>query len=548
MNDFSTRRRSNGGGDARGTRTSGTPQRWLYVVVFLCGAVLMGLEIVGSRILAPTFGSSIFVWGSLISVVLAALSLGYWLGGKAADRWPRVSVMALFIALPGVMVALMPLYYRELNAWILGGTFGARMGPLMSSVVLFLVPSIFLGTVSPFAVRLQARAVASVGKTAGGLYAVSTGGSIAGTMATAFYLISVMGVAKIVHALGITLLLVAAMVFLVGRKAARGGIAFACAVLLFGGVVWHERISASNIGTLYEKDTFYHHIMVAEYGGTRHLKFDDTEQSTISVDDPWNLDLLYTRTMALAFAFQPQPAKVLAIGLGGGSLPKRIVHDYPEVVLDAVEIDPEVVAVARRFFEVPDDPRLRLRVMDGRRFIREADGLYDLIFLDAYNSDTIPFHLTTSEFYRELEEHLGPGGFVCSNIIGIIRGEGNAYFQAMYRTLAETFPAVYVFPVFENGSETVTDELNVILVAGREEPRAEGGRLTSKEIRERAGQLGGRLVPTRDLVKLADNLRDIREADPDAVILTDDYAPVDNLRSSLGIRASSSRSAASMRR
>ena len=533
MNDFSTRRRSNGGGDARGTRTSGTPQRWLYVVVFLCGAVLMGLEIVGSRILAPTFGSSIFVWGSLISVVLAALSLGYWLGGKAADRWPRVSVMALFIALPGVMVALMPLYYRELNAWILGGTFGARMGPLMSSVVLFLVPSIFLGTVSPFAVRLQARAVASVGKTAGGLYAVSTGGSIAGTMATAFYLISVMGVAKIVHALGITLLLVAAMVFLVGRKAARGGIAFACAVLLFGGVVWHERISASNIGTLYEKDTFYHHIMVAEYGGTRHLKFDDTEQSTISVDDPWNLDLLYTRTMALAFAFQPQPAKVLAIGLGGGSLPKRIVHDYPEVVLDAVEIDPEVVAVARRFFEVPDDPRLRLRVMDGRRFIREADGLYDLIFLDAYNSDTIPFHLATSEFYRELEERLGPGGFVCSNIIGIIRGEGNAYFQAMYRTLAETFPAVYVFPVFENGSETVTDELNVILVAGREEPRAEGGRLTSKEIRERAGQLGGRLVPTRDLVKLADNLRDIREADPDAVILTDDYAPVDNLRASL---------------
>lgn len=533
MNDFSARRRSNGGGDARGTRTSGTPQRWLYVVVFLCGAVLMGLEIVGSRILAPTFGSSIFVWGSLISVVLAALSLGYWLGGKAADKWPRVSVMALFIALPGVMVALMPLYYRELNAWILGGTFGERMGPLVSSVVLFLVPSIFLGTVSPFAVRLQARAVASVGKTAGGLYAVSTGGSIAGTMATAFYLISVMGVAKIVHALGITLLLVAAMVFLAGRKAARGGIAFACAVLLFGGAVWHERISASNTGTLYEKDTFYHHIMVAEYGGTRHLKFDDTEQSSISVDDPWNLDLLYTRTMALAFAFQPHPAKVLAIGLGGGSLPKRIVHDYPEVVLDAVEIDPEVVAVARRFFEVPDDPRLRLRVMDGRRFVREADGLYDLIFLDAYNSDTIPFHLTTSEFYRELEERLGPGGFVCSNIIGIIRGEGNAYFQAMYRTLAETFPVVYVFPVIETGSEAVTDELNVILVAGREEPRAEGGRLTSKEIRERAGQLGGRLVPTRDLVKLADNLRDIREADPDAVLLTDDYAPVDNLRASL---------------
>jgi len=188
----------------------------LYAVVFMCGAILMALEIVGSRMLAPYFGNSIFVWGSLISVVLAALSLGYWLGGIMADRWPRFSVLAGLIAIPGVIIALLPFVYPGLNRGIAASDMGSRLGPLVSCLLLFLVPSVFLGTVSPFAVRLQARAVASVGSTAGGLYAVSTAGSILGTLVTAFYLIAVLGVANIVHALGLALLLVAAGI-LVGR-------------------------------------------------------------------------------------------------------------------------------------------------------------------------------------------------------------------------------------------------------------------------------------------------------------------------------------------
>ena len=150
----------------------------LYAVVFVCGADLMALEIVGSRMLAPYFGNSIFVWGSLISVVLAALSLGYWLGGIVADRWPRLPVLALLIAVPGILIALLPFAYPGLNRGIAASDIGARLGPLVSCLILFLVPSVFLGTISPFAVRLQAKAVASVGSTAGGLYAVSTAGSI----------------------------------------------------------------------------------------------------------------------------------------------------------------------------------------------------------------------------------------------------------------------------------------------------------------------------------------------------------------------------------
>jgi spermidine synthase len=497
----------------------------LYAVVFLCGGVLMGLEIVGSRILAPTFGNSIFVWGSLISVVLAALSLGYWLGGKAADRWPRGAVLALFIAVPGVMVGLMPLYYRELNWWIAGGAFGARMGPLVSSVVLFLVPSVFLGTVSPFAVRLQARAVASVGKTAGGLYAVSTGGSIAGTMATSFWLISVLGVSRIVYVLGVVLVAVAAGILLLERRWLRGAATMACAGAVLWVALWNTGVREAKSSMLLEKDSFYHHIEVGEEGRTRYMYFDNTYQTAMLLDDPWKIEFTCIRYMSLGLALRPEPKRAVNIGLGGGSFSKRLARDYREVLMDGVDIDRDVVDAARRFFEVPEDPRLRLHAVDGRRFIQEAAGSYDLVFLDAYNADTIPFHLTTREFYREIDSRLAAGGVVVSNIIGVLEGEGSEYFRAMYKTIADTFPVVYVFPVIEYRGDDYTDEINIIVVATREGPR-----LSKAEFVARTSLLGGRLAPPEEIAEFASALYERTIDVSDVPLLTDDFAPVDLLR------------------
>jgi len=499
----------------------------LHAVVFVCGAVLMGLEIVGSRILAPYFGNSIFVWGSLISVVLAALSLGYWLGGIVADRWPRLSVLGVLIAIPGVMIALLPFAYPPLNQAIAIGEMGARLGPLVSSLVLFLVPSVFLGTISPFAVRLQARAVASVGTTAGGLYAVSTAGSIAGTLLTAFYLIVVIGVANIVHGLGLTLLVVAAAVFLGGRRAGRASLALVCMCVLLLGVVWQARTRAAEPGLLLDMDSFYNHIRVAEDGGTRYMDFDNLRQSAMLLDDPWELRLRYTRFLALALAFQPEPKRVLILGLGGGSFPKRLHRDFPQVVVDVVDIDPEVIGIAKRYFQVPEDSRLRLHLRDGRRFVRETTERYDLIFLDAYNSDTIPFHLTTREFYRQLEAHLAPGGFVVSNIIGALRGPQSAFFRSMYRTLADTFPTVYVVPTYDGGGAFVVGEINILLFATRD-----SARLTRAEFMARVGRVGGKLVPASDLMEYASHLFELPIPVSHVPILTDDYAPVEILRAS----------------
>ncbi len=509
------------------SREPGAHPWLLHAVVFVCGAVLMGLEIVGSRILAPSFGNSIFVWGSLISVVLAALSLGYWIGGMVADRWPRLAVLGLLIAIPGVMVAILPFGYPSLNRAIAASDLGARLGPMISCLVLFLVPSVFLGTISPFAVRLQARAVASVGTTAGGLYAVSTAGSIAGTLVTAFYLIAVLGVANIVHGLGFTLLLVAAAVFLGERRIAKAALMLACMGLALGAVVWRERTRAAEEGLLLEMDSFYNHIQVMEDSGTRYMDFDNLRQSAMLLQDPWELRLRYTRFLALAFALRPDPKRVLVLGLGGGSFPKRLHRDFPQVVVDAVDIDPAVLSIARRYFQVPEDPRMHLHVRDGRRFVQKTDARYDLIFLDAYNSDTIPFHLTTREFYRELVSRLAPGGVVVSNIIGSLRGPQSAFFRAMYRTLAEAFPTVYVIPTYDVSVGFPLGEINIILFATQDRTP-----LTRAQLMARVGRVGGKLVPASDLAEYASYLLELPITVSDVPILTDDFAPVEILRAS----------------
>lgn len=518
------------GGDHAGRETAHKPRpnAWLlHAVVFVCGAVLMGLEIVGSRILAPYFGNSIFVWGSLISVVLAALSLGYWLGGMVADRFPRLSVMGGLIALPGAMIALLPFIYPTLNTAIAASELGARISPLISSLALFLIPSIFLGTISPFAVRLQAKAVTSVGTTAGGLYAVSTAGSIAGTLVTAFYLIAVVGVANIVHGLGLTLLVLAGAIFLVGRRFGRAALLLGCASLVLIGVTWRARTLGAEPGLLLETDSFYNHIRVAEESGTRTMDFDNLRQSAMLLQDPWELRLRYTRFLALALTFQPDPKHVLILGLGGGSFPKRLYHDFPQARVDVADIDPKVVDVAKRYFQVPEDTRMHLIVRDGRRFVAEADAKYDLIFLDAYNSDTIPFHLTTREFYRQVEARLAPGGVVVSNIIGSLRGAESGFFRAMYRTLGEVFPTVYVIPTYGGAGEFPLGEINIILIATRDKTR-----LSRAELMARVGQGGGKLVPASDLAEYASHLLEIPVDVSDVPILTDDYAPVEILRAS----------------
>lgn len=418
----------------------------LRIVVFGAGAVLMGLEIVGSRILAPYFGSSVYVWGSLISIFLAALSLGYYFGGVAADRWPRPGVLATALSAAGVLILLLPLISRPILEAFAAWDLGPRMGPLLASIVLFVLPSLLLGATSPFAIKLAATDLATVGNTAGMLYAISTAGSIAGTLLTAFVLIPAMGVRAILYTLGVCLVGFSA---LLGWRAARFVRAAASVTLLavFLAGPAYAQVQCGEARVIYEKASVYHGIIVTEDRCYRWLHFDRSRQGGMLLNNPLESPLRYPDYFLLAWLFNPGIKKVLVVGLGSGSLPKRLISDFPGVQVDSVELDPAVVDVAKRFFQLRDDPRHKIFVQDGRQYIKKTDATYDLIIMDAYFAEGVPFHLVTREFFQQVKMRLAPGGIVAANIVGFLGGPNGKLFKAIYKTYATEFTGLYLFPV-----------------------------------------------------------------------------------------------------
>ncbi len=499
----------------------------LRLVVFGSGAVLMGLEIVGSRVIAPFFGSSVFVWGGLISIFLAALSLGYYLGGTMADRWPRVTVLATLLMLAGVTILALPLVSRPVlvafDAWNLG----PRLSPLLASIVLFAFPSVLMGTTSPFAIKLVARDLATVGTSAGVLYALSTAGSIVGTIATAFFLVPTLGVRAILYLLGGILLALAALLAaryaVAGPVGTRLALPTAIAVVFLAAPAGGAPIPIPTSRVVYEKDSVYHQISVLEDGLNRYLRFNRSFQGGMVLRDPFESPFLYTSYAHLARIFHPTMRRVLLIGLGAGTIPKRFTRDYPELSIDSIELDPAVVEVARRYFEVKDDARHRIVVQDGRVYVRRSDARYDLIVLDAYFAEGIPFHLATKEFLELVRDHLAPGGVVVSNIIGSLDGPQSTLFRALYKTYASVFPGLHPFPTAFGLARNASETRTIILIStGRAAMRADEVVTLARRLRA-----DGRVRLPLD--RYAADYYDRKIATDDVPLLTDNYAPVDIL-------------------
>jgi len=469
-------------------------------------------------VIAPYFGNSVYVWGSLIGVVLAALSLGYFLGGRISTRWPRPGPFLALVFLTGAAIYPIPHFAGAVLGAIARHDFGPRLNPLLGSAALFFLPSVLAGTISPYAVRLRARTVEGVGGVAGVLYALSTLGSIAGTLLAAFVLISAFGVRAIIQQLGAAEMGLAVVGLVWARRqfAAAGAAAGMAAVLVLAGGT-----PAPEAGVIYAKDTVYHRITVADEGSFRFLRLDNYWQSARDQTAPLNTIFAYTDYLHLPVLFDPGFQRVLFIGMGGGTAPSRFLHDYPYAAVEVVEIDPAVVATARRFFALPDSSRLRVHVTDGRLWLRRSTKRYDLIILDAYLIDTIPFHLATREFYQEAAAHLKPGGVLASNVIGAVRGPSSRLFRAFYKTLRSVFPSVYAFPVGGGGPDAVR---NIILVATAGPP------LTRNEVvarAETASTLGG--VRIVGFSHEAEDLYDAPIDTDDVPVLTDDFAPTDAL-------------------
>jgi spermidine synthase len=526
----------------------------ISVAVFLAGAALLGLEIAASRVLAPYFGNSLYVWGALIGIVLAGLSIGYWVGGIAADRYPTPRPLVGVLAVASLLVLAIP----YIDDWVLERLVdwdpGPRLNPLLATIFLFGAPSVILGTVSPIAVRLLGRSIEKLGRTAGRLFAVSTAGSIAGTFATSFWLIPELGTDQVLAAAAVAVMLAAASIALVERLAIAGGVALALAGASVGAVVslapesgatvsasqlrnwspvYRQQAPEDRIGgiedtqegykILHTSDSQYHRIAVVEDDTSRYLRFDSSFQSGMYIDDPYRTRFGYSDYLQLPFAYRAQTESVLYIGLGGGSAPKRTWRDFPGVRLDAVELDPEVVDVAYEYFELPRDPRLNVEVEDGRRYVARSDERWDVIVIDAFYSDSIPFHLATREFLELAKSRLTPGGTIVTNIIGAVRGPDSRLFRSMLRTYRAVFPTVAIHPVLDAGGNDLRAIRNIILVA------AEGAAPTKEFLLERWGEVERRSPGAPDLDQAIRGRVDAPVSTEDVPVLTDDYAPTDAL-------------------
>ncbi|HXG85238.1 MAG TPA: fused MFS/spermidine synthase [Pyrinomonadaceae bacterium] len=484
----------------------------LELTVFFCGALVMIYEITGSRLLSPFLGASTYVWTSLIGVILAALSLGYYLGGKWADRRPDVKILAFVIFLAGGLVSVTILLKDLILTIIAESSLILEMKSVIAALLLFAPASVLLGFVTPYAVKLKMSSIADSGKTVGRLYALSTVGSITGTFAAGFFLIPFVGSERTLYFIGASL--IALSVLLAGFAVTKINIVVLIVFVL--GVGFNELKSYYLLQTrdLRDIDTEYSRVQIfqtIDRKSGRKIRAIATDpffiQSAIFPDsDEMVLD--YARYYHLLRYFKPDFRHTLMIGGAGYSFPREYLRRYEKAKIDVVEIDPQMTEIARKFFRLEDNPRLKIVHEDGRVFLNRVESKkYDAVLLDAFGSlFSVPFQLTTIEAVREIERALKDDGIVIFNLGGAIKGDASLFLQAEYKTYAAVFPHVHLFKI--NADYTDEQLQNLVIVALKEKNSA---------------------PPPANDAEIANLLTHLykREISLETNILTDDLAPVE---------------------
>jgi spermidine synthase len=476
--------------------------------VFIAGAAVLAVEILGTRILGPFYGVSLFLWSALITVTLAALSVGYAIGGRWADRGPRWPRLCVLLAAAGLWLLFIPILRRPVL--YIAEPFGLRFAVLVATLILFAPPLTLLGMVSPYAIRLKAMEISEVGRTAGDLYAISTIGSVIAALATGFVLIPSVGVSRLTFLIGAVLILSAVIGLLwdKGWKAAVGVLAGMLVIAPLGFFVWASDRADPASGLLAVEQSPYAEIRVLDLDGVRYLLIDGGVHTMV---DPstWASYFPYVSVTHAAMDYFERPGRLLLIGLGGGTIAKNYAR--AGWVVDAVEIDPEVVDLAREHFGFTAADA-RVFEVDGREFLIRSDEAYDVIVVDAFGSSSIPFHLVTRESFGLIAAHLEPDGLLAVNVESLA-WEGKIV-RSLTATLLEHFDHVLALP-----TTTVPDEYgNVILLASHRG-------LAVPSVRQRDVAASARWLNNEDLRRAWANrfVPDPRGAP----VLSDDLNPID---------------------
>ncbi|HZS13390.1 MAG TPA: fused MFS/spermidine synthase [Candidatus Dormibacteraeota bacterium] len=416
--------------------------RRLSAVVFVSGAGSLAIEICASRLLAPYFGSSTVVWANVIGLILIYLSVGYWVGGRIADRHASPRLLGRLLLVAAAVIAVLPFVARPVLDVAVRGfdavSVGAVVGSFFATVALFSVPVTLLGMVSPFAIRLALRDVGEAGTVSGQLYALSTAGSIAGTFAPALVTIPTVGTQRT--------MLGAAVLLGVAGAALRGWRSLVVAAVAFGLLFVPPGAIKGDTGLLFETESPYQYVRVVQNAdGKRELELNEgvSQQSvwrpnTVLTGGEWDMFLVVPPLLT-------HPVRnVLVIGSAGGTIPRAYAQFYPDAHVDGVEIDPAVTLAARRFMGLDDIPNLHVHSEDGRGYLRSTSQQYDVIVVDAYREEYVPFYLATQEFFRLVQSHLRPGGAVALNVAQV--PEDHRLPDAVAGTLATVFPQVWQWP------------------------------------------------------------------------------------------------------
>jgi spermidine synthase len=457
--------------------------------VFCVGATTLGAEIAAARLMAPFFGDSTIIWANTIAVVLVALSIGYWFGGRMADRRPELGGLCQLVLVAAALLGVVPIVAHPFLTLSVDAfdtvSVGAFAGSLLGVLVLVAVPVLMLGAVSPWAIRLKLHAVEDSGETAGRMYAISTVGSLVGTFASALLLIPLVGTHRTFLVFALVLGVVAA--FGVSRRWLIVPAAIAVLIAIPPGSIK----TASGATVLHEAETRYQYARVVQApDGERSLELNEGH----AIHSVWRRGTVLTGNYWDAFLVDPQaalgraPEKLAMLGTAAGTTARAYQHYFPETTVDAVEIDGELLDIGRRWFGLRPGPRLRLHTQDARPFLRSTHERYDAIFVDAYRQPYIPFYLTTKEFFALVRDRLTPGGVVAINI-GHPQGSARLE-QVLTATVHTAFKHVVRDPV---------EDVNTVLL-GSNGPLSAGRLRTAAlslppDLRPLAERSAGRLAP-----------------------------------------------------
>ncbi len=421
---------------------------WLYLIVFMTGASVMVIELLGTRLIAPFYGASLYVWSSLISVTMIALAIGYFTGGHWADRAQR-SGLSLIIALAALFTLIIPWATRPVL--LATDSLGLRGGAFVSALVLFSPSLMFLGMVGPFAIKLATSQLDGVGASSGSVYAVSTLGSVIGTVLLGFFLFPWVGSRQILICLAFVLFALALAVAVFERK--NFGKNFAvlpCALLMLVGLcLVPVCIAAGKVppgdrfSVRSEHESLYGYVRVIDQAD-RNLRILTSDASMIgaaNINDGANR-LTYQDIVALIPAIKPSIKKALLIGQGAGHMAMALRDKYG-IVVDTLEIDPAVAAAANTYFGF--QPNGKAIIGDARYEIRHLTESYDLIIHDCFTGGSEPSHLLTVETLQQLKGLLSPQGILALNFVAFGEGEGQQGLASVAKTVGQVFPHQSLF-------------------------------------------------------------------------------------------------------